>query len=53
MTILFKSFGIDIFLTFFTNYIDNKGFKQNSHKVIACNYITGYFVVDFLSAFPL
>lgn len=46
-------FFIDVILCFFTTYTD--GYKQieiTSHKKIAYQYLTSWFVVDVLSIFP-
>lgn len=46
-------FLVDIVLTFFTAYYDDKeGKKIKTHKEIAYKYLKAYFIVDVISIFP-
>jgi hypothetical protein len=46
-------FGIDILLTFFTGYLDERNRLIKNHKRIALRYFRGFFVVDVVSTFPI
>jgi hypothetical protein len=52
--ILDISFGIDIIFTFFTGYYSSKGTGdiQYALRKIAWKYVTGSFLIDFISTFP-
>lgn len=46
-------FLVDIILTFFTTYYDDKeGRRIKTHKEIAYKYLTAYFLIDVISIFP-
>lgn len=45
-------FSIDIFLNFLTAYFDNEENLIVNKKKIAINYLTGWFLLDFLSTLP-
>lgn len=46
-------FLIDITICFFTSYKDElRQVEITSHKLIAINYLKGWFFIDFLSIFP-
>jgi hypothetical protein len=45
-------FTIDLFLSFFTAHQRNDGILNTDLKYIAIIYIKGWFMIDFLSAFP-
>jgi hyperpolarization activated cyclic nucleotide-gated potassium channel 2 len=48
------SFLVDIFLTFFSSYFDEKKLKMvETHRAIAYAYITSWFIFDVLSILPL
>ena len=47
------SFLIDIFLSFFTTYIEKTTNKEiTDHKAIAFTYIKSWFFIDLISIFP-
>lgn len=47
------SFLIDVILTFFQEFRDDKSHKMaNTHKEIAILYLKGWFLLDTLSIFP-
>jgi hypothetical protein len=47
------SFLIDVILTFFTTFYDEKSQQEvTNHRSIAKRYITSWFVLDVLSIFP-
>ena len=50
-TIMDIIFILDIGLSFLTGYIKDGIIEKHPYKV-AVNYLTGWFVIDFLSAFP-
>ncbi|OMJ82217.1 hypothetical protein SteCoe_17113 [Stentor coeruleus] len=46
-------FIIDIGLTFFTEFLDEKGYPIQSFRKIAFNYLTGSLIFDILAIIPL
>jgi hypothetical protein len=47
-------FAVDIILWFFTSYTDPyKQVEITNHKKIAINYLKSWFIVDFISTFPV
>lgn len=49
------AFGIDIIVTFFTEYDNNDGTNASiirDPKLIAKRYLTSYFIIDLLAFFP-
>ena len=46
------SFFFDIILSFNTTYFDEKGFLVVSRAKIACNYLSGWFFIDLVTAIP-
>ena len=42
----------DLFLTFLTPYMRPNGAYETRYKKIAINYLTGAFLIDFISSFP-
>lgn len=42
----------DILLNFRTTYVSSKGEVVSDWKLIALNYLRGWFIVDFLAAIP-
>ena len=46
-------FLIDMILTFFTTVLNDKNFEIITHKAIAKEYLTGWFLIDLISIFPL
>jgi hyperpolarization activated cyclic nucleotide-gated potassium channel 2 len=46
-------FMMDVGKNFFTGYVDENESIVMSHKLVVINYLTGYFLIDFLSSFPL
>lgn len=48
------AFAIDLVLNFFTTtYNENTQEHANTHKKIAINYLTSWFIVDFVATFPI
>lgn len=45
-------FLIDIIITFFSAYYNLEDEICVQHKLIAINYITGWFLIDFIGIFP-
>ena len=45
-------FILDIFLNFFTTYIDSRGDVVTIPKKIRIHYLRGWFVIDMLSSLP-
>ncbi|KAG5679270.1 hypothetical protein PVAND_008850 [Polypedilum vanderplanki] len=45
-------FIIDIILNFRTTFVSSKGEVVSNSKLIALNYLRGWFIVDFLAAIP-
>lgn len=45
-------FGIDIFIVFCSAYHDDEFQMIDDRKLIACNYLRGWFLIDFLAIFP-
>lgn len=46
------SYNTDIILNFRTTFVSVKGEVVSDSKLIALNYVRGWFVVDFLAAIP-
>ena len=46
-------FMCDVVKNFFTGYVDDNESIVMDHRLVAKNYILGYFVVDFCSSFPI
>jgi hypothetical protein len=44
---------MDIILTFYSAYEDFEMKLIDDKKLIACNYLQGWFLIDFVSIFPL
>ena len=45
-------FGIDILLTFVSATQDEDFFIVDDHKVLACNYLNGWFFIDLIAIVP-
>ena len=45
-------FAVDIMVNFITAYEDRDGITHYQIRKIAVNYITGFFLIDFISSFP-
>jgi DNA polymerase III gamma/tau subunit len=46
-------FTIDIFISFFSAYLEEDGHQVvDDIKLIAKNYVTGWFLIDVISIFP-
>lgn len=45
-------FFFDMFVTLNSAYLDNNGHLETKRSTITKNYLTGFFVLDFLSIFP-
>lgn len=52
MLIIFNISLSDILLNFRTTFVSNKGEVVSDSKLIAINYLRGWFVVDLLAALP-
>jgi CRP-like cAMP-binding protein len=46
-------FAIDILLTFFTGYHDDRSRLITSHRLIGLRYLKGLFIIDFVSTLPV
>ena len=46
-------FWIDLLLCFVTAYQDEHDKLIDEHKVIAHNYLTGWFLIDFVAVLPI
>lgn len=46
-------FGLDIFLCFRVAYQDEQLVYVTEPRMIAHNYLRGWFIIDFLSTFPI
>ena len=46
-------FAMDLFIAFISAYEDpSTGLPVVSLKAIACNYLSGWFIIDFIAVFP-
>lgn len=52
-TIIDFMFLLDIFINFFSAYIDDVGIIIDNKKLISINYLSGYFFMDFVSSLPI
>ena len=46
-------FIIDIFINFISAYEDNNGMPVVNIKLIAMNYVQGWFIIDFIASIPV
>lgn len=46
-------FIIDIFVNFMSAYEQDNGNIEMRPRKIAINYLTGFFIIDFLASFPM
>lgn len=46
-------FALDILLTFVTAYVDERETLILSYRTVARRYLTGFFIIDVLSVFPM
>jgi len=46
-------FMVDVVKNFMTGYIDENEFIVMDKKAVVVNYLTGYFMIDLLSSFPI
>jgi hypothetical protein len=46
-------FGVDIVVNFLSAYSDEKNVVIYNYKHIIYNYLTGWFLIDFISVFPV
>ena len=46
-------FGIDIILQFFNAYYDDQDNLITNKNIIMCNYVTSWFIIDFVSVIPI
>jgi len=47
-------FGIDMVLSFFTTVPDDENMTEiTDRKIIACDYLTSWFPIDFVSILPI
>lgn len=52
-TVIDFLFLVDLILNFFSAYLNELGMIVDDHKEIVTNYISGYFIFDFLSSIPI
>lgn len=46
-------FALDIMLAFVTAYVDERESLILSHRIVARRYLSGFFIIDVLSVFPM